>query len=99
MHALTLAAALHWDPQIRGFLIFVTGLILLPGSVYLLLATNVGAKIGFVLAAAGLSGWIFALALVWSMYGSNPTTGLQGGAQGWKIAEIVNGDLVAHSSV
>jgi len=99
MHSLVLASALHWDPQIRGFLIFLTAVIILPGSVFMILSTNVGAKIGFVLAATGIFGWICALAIIWAVYGSNPTTGMQGGAQGWVVKEIVTGDLVAHSSV
>ena len=53
-----LLAALAWDPQIRGALIVVTAFVILPGSVYLLLATNTGAKLGFLLAAAGFFGWM-----------------------------------------
>jgi hypothetical protein len=93
MHTFVLAA-LHWDPQIRGALILLTALLLLPGSVYLLLSTNTGARLGFLLAAAGLSGWIFVLALVWTMYG----TGMKGTQPSWTVKEIVTGDLVGHAA-
>jgi hypothetical protein len=95
MHALILASALHWDPQIRGFLILATGLMILPGSVYLLLATNTGAKLGFVLAAAGLSGWLFLLSTVWIIYG----TGMKGSQPSWRIKEVVTGGLGAHTAL
>jgi hypothetical protein len=85
---------LTWDPQLRGALIVLTGVLILPGSVYLLLATNVGAKVGFLLAIAGLSGWLFLLNIIWLSYG----IGYKGGANTWKVKEIVTGDLVAHST-
>lgn len=93
MHALVLSA-LHWDPQIRGFLIIATGVLLLCGSVYLLLATNTGARVGFVITVAGLSGWMFVLAVVWTIYG----IGMKGNPPGWAIREIVTGDLTAHTT-
>ncbi len=90
-----LLAALSWDPQLRGALIVVTAILVLPGSVYLLLLTNVGAKVGFLLAAAGLAGWLFVLNIVWLGYG----IGYKGTAPSWEVQEIVSGDLVAHSTV
>ena len=91
MHTL---AALSWDPQLRGALIVLTAFAILVGSSYLLLATNVGAKVGFLLAAAGLSGWLFLLNLVWLGYG----IGYKGAPPTWVVKEIVTGDLVAHST-
>jgi hypothetical protein len=82
-------AALTWDPQIRGFLIVLTGILILPGSVYLLLATNMGAKVGFLLAAAGLSGWIAVLAITWAIFG----IGMRGSEPTWKVKEIITGDV------
>jgi hypothetical protein len=93
MHALVLSA-LHWDPQIRGFLIIATGVLLLCGSVYLLLATNTGARLGLVITAAGLSGWMFILAAVWVIYG----IGMKGNPPTWTIREIVSGELTAHAA-
>lgn len=82
-----LQAALSWDPQIRGFAIFLAGIILLPGSVYLLLATNMGAKIGLVLAITGLAGWMTIMGATWVVFG----IGLKGKEPAWKALEMVTG--------
>src|SRR6476659_10749104 len=84
-----LLAALAWDPQIRGALIVLTAILILPGSVYLLLATNTGAKLGFLLAAAGLTGWMATMGWVWVVYG----IGLKGDPPTWQPQEIVVGKL------
>ena len=84
-----LLAALTWDPQIRGALIVITAFLILPGSVYLLLATNTGAKVGFLLAAAGLTGWMATMGWIWVVYG----IGLKGDPPTWKPQEIVVGDI------
>lgn len=84
-----LLAALTWDPQIRGALILITAILILPGSVYLLLATNTGAKLGLVLAMAGLSGWVFVMAVIWAVYG----IGLKGRQPNWKVREVVVEDV------
>jgi hypothetical protein len=62
-------AALSWDPQIRGFLIPALGVLILCGSVYMLLGTNLGSRLGFLVAAAGLFAWLAMLSLVWTIYG------------------------------
>ena len=54
MHAL--AFALNWDPELHGLVVVALALLLLPGTVYLLLATNLGARVGFILAVAGFFG-------------------------------------------
>lgn len=84
-----LLAALAWDPQIRGALIVVTAFVILPGSVYLLLATNTGAKLGFLLAAAGFFGWMAVMGWIWVVYG----IGLRGDQPSWHVHEIVTGDV------
>jgi hypothetical protein len=88
MHDVVLAA-LKWDPQIRGGLIVLTAFSILVGSVFMLLSTNVGSKLGFVLALTGLTGWLTVLAGVWSIFG----IGFVGDAPTWKPKEIVTGDL------
>ena len=84
-----LLAALAWDPQIRGALIVVTAFVILPGSVYLLLATNTGAKLGFLLAAAGFFGWMAVMGWIWVAYG----IGIKGDAPTWHVEEVVTGDV------
>ncbi len=93
MHDLALnhlvTGALAWNPQIRGALYVVIALVVLPGSVYLLLATNMGARLGFLMAAAGFFGWMFTLSAVWWVYGTGP----KGREPTWKPKEVVVGDL------
>lgn len=82
-----LLAGLSWDPQIRGAAIVLAGLVLLPGSVYLLLSTNMGAKMGLVLAVTGLAGWMTIMGATWLVFG----IGLKGAEPEWKALEVVTG--------
>ena len=41
-----------WNPTILGVLVFISAVMLFCGSVYLLLGTNLGARLGFLVAAA-----------------------------------------------
>ena len=82
-------AALRWDAHVRGGLIVVVAVTILVGSVYLLLATNTGARLGFVLAAAGLFGWMTVMGAVWTVFG----IGIKGSEPSWRRLEVVSGDL------
>jgi hypothetical protein len=84
-----LLAALRWDPHIRGASIVLAGTFILIGSVYLLLATNMGARIGFLLAVAGLAGWMAVMGAVWMVFG----IGLKGSDPEWKVLEVVTGEV------
>src|SRR5258708_1626470 len=96
---LGLVAAVSWDPQLRGALIVLTGVGVLAGSVYLLLSTNLGAKMGFLLSAAGLSGLLVLLNVIWLMGPlGNGSIGYKGVGNGWRIVQIETGDLVARST-
>jgi hypothetical protein len=59
MHALL---ALNWEPQLRGIIIIIISTVVLCGSVYLILGTNIGARLGFLLSLAGLAGWMMLMA-------------------------------------
>jgi hypothetical protein len=59
------AAKTLWDPTILGILTVVSGVVLFCGSVYLLLATNLGARLGFLIAATALSGLLTLIAVLW----------------------------------
>lgn len=87
--------ALTWDPQVRGFLIFLTAVVVLPGTVYLLLMTNTGPRLGFLLAAAGLSGWCALMGWIWVMYG----IGIRGDDPHWVVKEVITGDVAANSVI
>jgi hypothetical protein len=86
VHALNLMGALSWDPQVRGFLIVIAAIAILPGSIYLLLSTNLGARVGFLVAIAGLTGWMMLLSITWALYGG----GIKGRDPSWKVQEVVH---------
>jgi hypothetical protein len=84
-----LVAALTWNPQVKGALYVLIAVVILPGSGFLLLSTNMGARVGFMLAAAGFFGWMATLAAVWWVYGTGP----KGKEPTWKAREVVTGDV------
>ncbi len=86
--AITLAG-ISWKPEIRGVLTVAIAVAILWGSVYLLLATNVGSRLGFLVALTALMGWMVILGSVWWMYGKGPL----GEAPSWQVIEINEGDL------
>ena len=59
------------------------------GSGWLLLGTNVGSRLGFLLAAAGLFGWLTVLSISWWIYG----VGAIGDLPEWSVEEVNVGDL------
>lgn len=85
----TLFAALTWEPQIKGGLYVVLAVLILCGSAFLILSTNMGARLGFLLSAAGLFGFLATLGIIWWVYGIGPI----GAAPSWKNQGIVTGDL------
>lgn len=67
-----LLGALTWEPNIKGGLYVLIAVVVLCGSSQLLLSTNVGSRLGFQLAAAGLSGFFVLIGSVWWVYGIGP---------------------------
>jgi hypothetical protein len=86
-----LALTLTWTPGIRGVLVVAVGIIVLMGSVYLILGTNSGFRLGFLLALTGLMGWMVIMGVVWMIYGIGRT----GPAPTWEVLEMNRGDLTA----
>ena len=84
-----LLAGITWEPNIRGALVILTAVVILPGTVYMVLATNTGARLGLLLALTGLFGWMTIMGAVWWVYG----IGLKGRAPEWKAKEVVVGSL------
>jgi hypothetical protein len=95
LHPLVLAG-ITWDPFIRGVLIVVVAVVLLPGSVYFVLSTDVGGRVGLLLAAAGLSGMLSILAILWLVLAS---TAAIGRANSWHAKEIITGDFASQATV
>ena len=90
METMNVIAGIAWDPGIRGILIVLVGVVVLMGSTYLILATNVGARLGFLVALTGLFGWMVILTLIWWL--TPPAIGPRGNIPTWKPVEIyVNG--------
>lgn len=92
MHQLSslLLAGISFDPGIRGILVVMVGVGVLMGSVYLLLGTNLGSRLGFLVALTGLFGWLTILTFVWWL--TPPAIGPRGDLPSWKPVEIyVNG--------
>lgn len=80
---MTALLSVGWDPEIRGILTVIIFFVVLAGSTYLLLATNIGARLGFLVALAGLFGWMAMMGLIWWTYG----IGLKGPEPSWKPAD------------
>ena len=91
MDTLDVIAGLAWDPEIRGFLSVLTGVAVLMGSVWLIVATNTGARLGTLIALGGFFGWMFIMAVIWWLYG----IGYSGDSPTWQLQEINVGDLSA----
>jgi hypothetical protein len=72
--------AIGWEPEIRGLLTVIIAVAVLCGSVYLILATNIGARLGFLVALTGLAGWMLLMGAIWMIYG----IGLQGPMPSWE---------------
>lgn len=87
-----LAFSLTWDTpgtsRVRGILIVATAIVILCGSVYLLLGTNMGARLGFLVSVAGLAGWMALMGFIWAIYG----IGYLGEASHWEVEEVVTSD-------
>jgi len=89
---LTLAAeSLHkglWYPTILGVLVVVAAVVLFLGSIYVLLGTNLGARLGFLIAFTGLAGFMMLLSLLWCTTAS-PLNTLKGRIPQWKVQEVI----------
>ena len=72
-----------WDPGLRGLFSVAIAVVILMGSIYLILGTNSGARLGFSLAFAGFCAWMFVMGIIWSVYGIGP----KGPAPTWKLVD------------
>jgi len=72
--------AIGWEPELRGLLTVIIGFVILCGSVYGIMATNMGSRLAFLVAATALSGWLMLMGVVWMIYG----IGLRGPDPTWQ---------------
>jgi hypothetical protein len=77
-----------WYPTILGVLVVVAGVVLFCGSVYLLLGTNLGARLGFLVAFTGLAGFMVILSALWCTTAS-PRNTLKGRDSAWKVQQVI----------
>lgn len=75
--------AVGWEPELRGLLTVILAVVALCGSLYLVLATNLGARLGFLVAFTGLAGWMVLMGILWWIYG----IGLTGEDPSWRQVE------------
>ena len=91
-NSITLAnAAIHrtlWYPTILGVLVVVAAVLLFVGSIYLLLGTNMGARLAFLTVFAALMGFMVCLSGLWITTAS-PLNTLRGSVPKWEIKEVV----------
>ena len=83
MSLLSSILAIGWEPELRGILIVIIAVVSLNGTVYLVMATNLGARLGFLVALAGLAGWMALMGFIWMIYG----IGLKGQDPTWHAVE------------
>jgi hypothetical protein len=82
--AMTLAVT--WSPFIRGIVVVLIAVGVLCGGTYVLLLTNLGARLGLLVAMAGLFGWLALMGAVWVIYG----IGLKGKDPTWQPKAVIN---------
>jgi hypothetical protein len=90
MEPISLIAGLAFEPHVKGILIVVVSAAILMGSMYLIIATNTGSRLGLLIAGAGFFGWMVIMGFVWWIYG----IGLKGNTPTWHVLEV----NVAHPS-
>lgn len=78
-------AALKWDPTIRGILFPTIMFLILCGSSYVIMATNIGNRLSFLLSNAAFWGWMALMCIIWLIYG----IGLKGKSPAWNSQEAI----------
>jgi hypothetical protein len=87
-----------WYPTILGVLVVLAAVSLFCGSIYLLLATNLGARLGFLIAASALSGFMVLLSCLW-LTTASPLNTLKGRVPTWKAVESITGGDLSKSKI
>ena len=91
---LSMLAAIGFDPEIRGILVVATGVIVLFGSIWLILATNSGVRLASLIALASFFGWMMIMGGFWWIRG----IGFVGESVSWQVLDF-NRDEISQSSV
>jgi len=78
-----------WYPTILGILVVISAVVLFMGSVYVLLGTNVGARLGFLITFTSLMGFLMILSLLW-LTTASPLESPKGRVSSWSVVENVS---------
>ena len=76
--------AIGWEPELRGLLTVIMGVVVLMGSVYMIMATNMGSRLSFLVTLTGLMGWMVLMGLTWWIYG----IGWAGSLPTWEVQDV-----------
>ena len=87
-----------WYPTILGVLVVISAVALFCGTPYMLLATNMGSRLGFLVASACLAGFMLLLSLLW-LTNPSPVTTLKGRIPEWKAVEAIDSGDIARSKI
>ena len=77
--------AISWQPELRGIVVVIIAVVVLIGGTYLIVGTNLGARLGVLVVLAGFFGWMMTMGAIWWTYG----IGLKGPEPSWKPAEPI----------
>jgi hypothetical protein len=77
-----------WYPTIVGILVVAAAIALFCGSIYVLLATNLGARLGFLVAFTALTGFMVLLSVLW-VFTASPLNTLKGTIPAWHVEKVV----------
>ena len=77
-----------WYPTILGILVVAAAIGLFMGSVYLLLGTNLGARLGFLCIFTALAGFMVLLTTLW-LFTASPLNTLKGNIPAWQVQKVV----------
>ena len=78
-----------WYPIILGILVVAAAVGLFCGSVYLLLGTNLGARLGFLVSFTALAGFMVLLTTMW-LFTASPLNTLKGTIPAWSVRKVVH---------
>jgi hypothetical protein len=86
---------------VKGIAVVLTAFVFLPGSVYMLLASNFGALKGYLIAATAFFGFLVMLSAVWlfGLPGTTPLTGPKGTQPTFKSFTINDPEASTYDSV
>jgi hypothetical protein len=91
MHGASVLAGLDFNVTIRGILVVLVGVGVLMGSVWLLLTTNMGTRVGTLLTFTAFFGWLFLMGIIWWIFG----IGWKGNPPSWELLDINYNQLSA----